>query len=214
MQDWTDNCFDGSHDGMTDLQDMENNFLTLKSMFSALEEPASTIAFQVWGDLTSHILKFRDATDSEWYGALHADPDQKIWVYRDEQMDGWTIDEDVSDKILSIRGGEGSVCEFGGNDDQGKFQIVDDNHNHQSFGEDGVGVQQHTFNSGGSAIDPPSVVTHNDDWLWMAVLPWDLGGGYYWYDPAVGDVYTSGCVFTNEWRPLAATGTLQYMDCQ
>ncbi len=70
-QDFTDDCFAGAHTGQEDLQNMEDNFAALKSLFSGASAPANTVAFMPWGDTTNHILKVRNEANNAWINLLN-----------------------------------------------------------------------------------------------------------------------------------------------
>ncbi|HQP29943.1 MAG TPA: hypothetical protein PLB81_01335 [Deltaproteobacteria bacterium] len=65
-QSWTDDCYDSTHVGQTDLQNMENNFACLKSSFSGASAPSNPVAGMFWLDTTNHILKMRNEANSAW----------------------------------------------------------------------------------------------------------------------------------------------------
>lgn len=65
-QSWTDDCFDGTHVGQTDLANMESNFACLKSSFSGASAPSNPVAGMFWLDTTNHILKMRNEANSAW----------------------------------------------------------------------------------------------------------------------------------------------------
>jgi len=111
-QDWTDDVFAAGHTGQTDLQNMENNFAAMKSLFSGAAQPASMAACHPWFDTTQHVLKIRDDGDSAWLGLMHGDTSQKLWIYRNAAMSGWAVDSGVTDTVLALKGG--SVYTTGG----------------------------------------------------------------------------------------------------
>ena len=65
-QSWTENSFASTNVAQTDLQNMENNFITLKTMFSGSTAPTSPSSWQPWGDSTNHILKIRNEANNAW----------------------------------------------------------------------------------------------------------------------------------------------------
>ena len=65
-QNFTDDCFDASHVGQTDLQNMENNFACLKSSFSGTSAPSNPVAGMLWYDTTNNLLKLRNAANNGW----------------------------------------------------------------------------------------------------------------------------------------------------
>lgn len=100
---WTEDCFASGHVGQTDLANMEKNFICLRTLFSGLAQPASMAACHPWFDTAKHVLKVRDDGDSTWYGLLHGDTNQKLWVYRNTAMAGWKVDAGVSDRVLALK---------------------------------------------------------------------------------------------------------------
>ena len=103
-QSWTDDVFAPGHTGQTDLQNMEDNFQTLKSLFSGDTAPANVVAGMPWFDTAKDLLRLRNAANGSWYGVMHADSAQQIWVYRNSAMSGWTINSSVGDKVLALKG--------------------------------------------------------------------------------------------------------------
>ena len=65
-QNFTDDCFDASHVGQTDLGNMENNFACLKSSFSGTSVPSNPVAGMLWYDTTNNLLKLRNAANNAW----------------------------------------------------------------------------------------------------------------------------------------------------
>jgi hypothetical protein len=66
MQSWTDDCFASDHQGLTDLQNIENNLQCLKTAFSGDSAPSSPSAGQWWYDTLNDILKIRNEANSAW----------------------------------------------------------------------------------------------------------------------------------------------------
>lgn len=65
-QTYTDDCFASGHAGLTDLQNMENNFAALKSAFSGVSAPPNPVGGMWWLDTTTHILKLRNEANDAW----------------------------------------------------------------------------------------------------------------------------------------------------
>lgn len=66
MQSWTDDCFASDHQGLTDLQNIENNLQCLKTAFAGDSAPSSPSAGQWWYDTLNDILKIRNEANSAW----------------------------------------------------------------------------------------------------------------------------------------------------
>ena len=105
VQNWTDDTYEPSHVGGSDLTSIENNFAVIKSNFSGASNPGNTVAGMLWMDTNNEILKVRDTANSQWYSLLQGTSDLKIWVYSNVAIDGWTIDATVIDQLLAIKGG-------------------------------------------------------------------------------------------------------------
>jgi len=54
-QNWADNVYQSDHEGATDLQNMENNFACLKSMFSGASAPSNPVAGMPWFDTAQKV---------------------------------------------------------------------------------------------------------------------------------------------------------------
>jgi len=70
-QSFTDDCFAAGNAGLTDLQNMENNFLALKSMFSGSSAPGNTTAGMPWADTGNKILKIRNSANDAWLSVIN-----------------------------------------------------------------------------------------------------------------------------------------------
>jgi hypothetical protein len=65
-QNFTDDSYAANHIGQTDLQNMENNFLVLKSCFSGSSAPSSPVAGLLWFDTSTGLLYQRNVANSAW----------------------------------------------------------------------------------------------------------------------------------------------------
>jgi len=65
-QDWTDNSYQLDHIASTDLQNLEDNFVCLKSSFSGASSPSNPLAGMVWLDTTNHAFKLRNEVNNDW----------------------------------------------------------------------------------------------------------------------------------------------------
>jgi len=87
-QTWTDDPFASGNVGQTDLQNMENNFLAIKSMFSGASAPSNPVAGMPWFDTAQKVKKTRNNDNDAWLGLFHGDASQKILVYDDSVLEG------------------------------------------------------------------------------------------------------------------------------
>ena len=104
-QDFTEDPYDPDHVADTDLENMEDNFLTLKSSFSGPASPPNPVAGLDWFDTAKKVKKVRNTANDAWLGLMHADASHKIPVYRNNQPDGWLIDSGVTDCVIALKGG-------------------------------------------------------------------------------------------------------------
>ena len=104
-QTWTDDPFASGNVGQTDLQNMENNFLAMKSMFSGASAPANAVAGMPWFDTAQKVKKTRNNDNDAWLGLFHGDASQKILVYDDSVLEGYLRDSSVTDKAVALKGG-------------------------------------------------------------------------------------------------------------
>jgi hypothetical protein len=65
-QDYTDNCFQVDHIVETDMQNIENNFAALSSLFSGSSAPSNTKAGKPWFDIDTDQLYIRNKDDDQW----------------------------------------------------------------------------------------------------------------------------------------------------
>jgi len=216
-QSWTDDVYASGHVGDTDLGNMENNFAALKSLFSGAAQPASMAACHPWFDTTKHVLKVRNDGDSAWYGLMHGDTSQKVWVYRNSAMTGWAVDSGVTDKVLGLKGGSTyttgaatagtwtqpshtlTVSEIPAHDHTGSTIGNESSHTHKiniyNSTETGSGSPMAmTGGTGAGEITSEGGSAHNH-----SVTVASQGGG---------GSHNHGSTY----RPAAAVGTLQYLD--
>jgi hypothetical protein len=200
-QDWTDDVYASAHTGETDLQNMENNFAALKSLFMGASAPGSMAAGHPWLDSTQHVFKYRNDGDSAWVGLMHGDTSQKFWVYRNAAMDGWAVDSSVSDNVLSLKGGTtytaGAVT-AGSWTISGITSDTKADHTH--------GVSGNTSTDGVS----PIYLYENE----VGAVSLSQRSHYHSFSVTSGGGGGHSHVISHDgtWRPAAAVGTLQYLD--
>lgn len=106
-QDWMDDCFGETHDGITDLENMEKNFTALKSLFSGASEPTFTkVSGMPWYDTGQKILKIRNSVNNDWVGVMTGNESFKIWVYLNAitAQEGWGLDGSAADMVIGLKG--------------------------------------------------------------------------------------------------------------
>ena len=65
-QDYTDNCFQGDHIVEIDMQNIENNFAAVSSLFSGSGAPSNTKVGKPWFDIDTDQLYIRNKDDDQW----------------------------------------------------------------------------------------------------------------------------------------------------
>lgn len=158
-QTFTEDCYDPDHVADTDLENMEDNFTTLKSSFEGGASPSNPVAGMRWFDSNKKVNKYRNAANSAWIGQMHGDGNQKIPVYRNDQLDGWLIDSGVSDCVVAIKGGSqaynvaaGQVASTWTQPDHELTESEIPSHDHGSAGSHLHTVNRGTGSDGQSAI--------------------------------------------------------------
>jgi hypothetical protein len=199
---FTDDSFAAGHAGLTDLQNIENNFTALKSSFSGASAPSDAVAFMLWGHTTNKILKVRNNDNDAWLGVLYGPATLKTWIYANAATDGWVIDATVTDRVLSLKGGSQAYNANGGTN-AGTWTIAG--------GTAGNASADHTHSVSGTVETGNEIIT-------------GLGYGYegsnglkHYHSSSIS--ITSGgqsvthnhtITFDGTTRPAAAIGTLQY----
>jgi len=219
-----DDCYNENNEADSDLSKIENNFIALKSNFSGDTEPTDSTSYfdvepyMLWGDTNHYVLRMAHfdygssaftSSDEPWLGLMFGDEDQKVWVYRDDAMDGWVVDSTVEDTVCAVSGGDvydspGSVS--------GTWAVGYPIHNHCWFKKPGSPTGKETmFDADGNEQDVPYV--SSEDFAGIAVC---ASGETPWHSKSISlDYYTDmsdSSTETSEWRPAAAVGTLQYIN--
>ena len=219
-QTWTDDIYDPDHEADDDLQNMENNFAALKSTFSGTAAPSNAVAGMQWFDTDNKVLKVRDAANSTWYGVMHGDTSQKVWIYRNSAIDGWVVDSSVSDRVLALKGGDTYTTGAAVAGTWSHSHTMDHTHTipgHQHdlehdvqtpvtklteskfvFSDTTSGDQLYTWISGELGSNPDIWKIHN--------RTESIG------DSTSGGSSSSSTGTASTWRPAAAVGTLQRLN--
>jgi len=213
-QNYTEDTYSGTNTGATDLQNIENNFAVIKSLWSGTTAPSiGVVAGTPWFDTSKKVLKYRNQANSAWLGIMHGDVNQKILVYRDSAMDGWAVDSSVTDKVVGIKGGATYVT--GGIDSQGTWTT-----DHQHTGA----VHTHT----GGSYYVNTYHRHGLGWSTTGTQFSDKtayeGDNPYYSDyqgstsdqvngtSSASSAANTGTAGGSSWRPAAACCTLQALD--
>jgi hypothetical protein len=216
-QNWTDDVFASSHNAQTDLQNMENNFQTLKSLFSGSSAPPNAVAGMPWFETDKDLLRVRNAANASWYGLMHGDSAQKLWVYRNSAMNGWVVDSAVADKVLAIKGGSQAYNVSAGQT-AGTWQQAG-----HAISVSEMPPHDHGGNTGGNTASNIQGYYRTGDGSSSVIQHLDDASSGSWSSTALRDASNHSHGISNEgggnahdhgstWRPAAAVGTLQRMD--
>lgn len=182
----------------TDLNNVRAMFETLRTSFSGSSAPSNASEGMLWRDTNKAVWKARAA--SAWRGLMHGDVNQKIYVYRNNALEGWVIDTAVADTVLAFKGG--STYANGGAL-AGSWAIsgltAATGHTH-SISSDGAHSHTagQTVSSGGLDFGDSRAVN---------------SAGSHAHGGSTGAAGASTPVSSSaEWRPRAAVGTLQRLD--
>jgi hypothetical protein len=203
-QTFTEDSFAAGHAGLTDLQNMENNFLALKTLFSGSSAPSNSTGGMPWFDTAKKILKLRDSTNGAWLGVHYSGSASRWWVFAASASDGWVVDSSITDRVVSIRGGTAAWNVTGGSLEGTHTILGLANSTESSDHVHYVDNHTHTFGTINVTVGSSDVTQ----------------------TPVLNSYTTSGAAFTGgksthhthtiasngTWRPAAAVGTLQYLD--
>lgn len=201
-QTWTDNPFASGNVGQTDLQNIENNLLALKSMFSGAGAPSNPVAGMPWFDIAQKVQKSRNNDNDGWLGLFHGGVDQKILVYDDDVLEGYARDSGVTDKVVALKGGGTYTT---GAATAGSFTITGfpADHNHKWYDYQAAATDR-SFDSAGDGTNLTTTVIANIGLRAAAASAGKLNK----------DFYTNDYTLTHDGsdRPAAAVCILIYLD--
>ena len=227
-QTYTANCYQSDHVAVTDMANIEANFATLRSTNSGAAAPSNTEAGLQWWDTVNNRLKIRNDANSAWLGILQGDASLKIWVYRNDTCDGWTIDATVTDRVLALKGADGLYNANGGTNAGETWANLkahthtgpshSHSHNHKIYDWTDNDTAGKYYNSAGTATSIPNSPGWGDK-MHLAILQGSETNvkvaGADWYgalDATAAGTGATGAQSTADVRPQAALGTLQYPD--
>lgn len=203
-QTYTEDCFAAGHVGLTDLQNMENNFHALKTMFSGSSAPSNSTGGMPWFDTAKKILKIRGSTNGQWFGVLSASATPRFWLFANAAEDGWVVDSSVSDRVLAVKGGAQAFNVAGGSL-AGNWTISG-----TTVGQESA-LHAHTFQHV-HTVTTVTIYSGTSDMTPVEVIAASSAVNGSTFTGTESTVHTHS--FSNDatWRPLAAVGTVQYLD--
>jgi hypothetical protein len=217
-QNFTENCFASGNAGLTDLQNMENNFLCLQTLFSGSSAPANTTGGMPWFDTGNKILKIRNSTNGGWLGIHYSGTAARWWVYSNAANDGWVVDSSITDRVCAIKGGSQAYSTTGGslagtwtisgvgiNNTSHSHKWVSANAGQSVLSYDSTGDLTPFGGSNNLTTATTAVSFLMSTYTADPILT--LSTGYYTQKTTVNITFNSSAT----WRPAAAVGTLQYL---
>jgi len=207
-QTFTEDCFAASQVGLTSLQNMENNFLALKTLFSGSSAPSNSTGGMPWFDTGKKILKVRNSTNGAWLGVHYSSTASRWWVYANAAGDGWIVDSSVTDRVLAIKGGTQAYNAVGGSA-AGSWTFSGITISAETSLHAHLFTHVHeqtTFTIYGAS----TVVSPVDTVEFSVVTTGGILGTHYTTFESVDHRHTAA--FDATWRPAASVGTLQYLD--
>jgi len=100
---WKDNPYGSTDIAANDLEQFNLNFDALKTNFANGSSPGAVVGMQ-WYDTTNKVMKM-DTSDYNWVGLMHGNSLSKVWMYRNDALNGWLIDGSVVDCVTALKGG-------------------------------------------------------------------------------------------------------------
>jgi len=236
-QTWYDDVYHINKNAGTTLEQIESDFLTLKSMFSGTTAPTTGTLYagHPWFDTTNNLLRIRNNAGT-WFGVMYGDSGSPIWMYVNSAPNGWqAAASQPSDKVLGFKGG--SVYTTGGTT-LGSWTTVYAHthshnhtfvHNHQWYDNKGDYQDCKIYDVNGNEVSPgyDNLVDYIEGGNYHIIQSGYAYKIYTDYDWSYGDrtfqdaytkktstevTSTSGATGSGAgtWRPYAAVGLLVY----
>lgn len=234
-QDWESNTYQIDHIAEVDLQNIEDNFATLKSSFSGTSSPSGSVYGQLWYDTTNHYMKVRSSTGNSWKALMIGDNTTPMWMYVDSTPVGWVaVGGTTVDHVIAIKG---NATYTTGGTTQGSWitnlshnhtiTAVNMSHNHKWIKIEQFGTNQHkhqVWNVSGTPVDIDGssevgggfgIKNHttigtdelvNDAWTMTQNMTTGYTEGLNGHSH--GGTTGSGDPWPSNWRPNAAVGIL------
>jgi len=116
-QNYTDDCFKGTHVAQTDMQNIENNFACLKSGFSGSSAPSNPVAGMPWFDIDVDQQYVRNKDNDQWL-SLDFIPGTIVMFGQASAPLGWTkVTTWTDNSMLCINSqADGTALGAGGSD--------------------------------------------------------------------------------------------------
>lgn len=218
-QNYNADCYEITDPVDADMDQVEKNFECLRTSFSGAAAPLLAEGL-IWLETGTNKVRVRSTGAAAWMGVLTGDVNQKLWIYRNDTMDGWVIDAAVTDTVLALRGGQYGAT--------GGVQVgtwTQPPHVHHYVIPGSHYEHDHSFSV------PASSFIHTHTFVLVNPVQSGVGGtggkildttnfntstGYSgdtstenpgdWADD------TEDGATTPNWRPTAAVGTMQYLD--
>lgn len=191
-QEFETDIYYGSKAGKTTMQDVENALLSLRSSFSGTSAPTNTVGGMVWQDDSGR--KVRNFANTTWLADLVGDATFKLYVYRNDVCEGWSLNAGISDCVLAFKGGSGEYNENGG-------------------------TLHGTWTQPGHVLTQAEMPVHNHSTVTLNAYYAATGGvsaGTHMVRPGTVNTGNAGSGSShnhgNTYRPYAAIGTCQYPD--
>ena len=210
------------------LEQIELNQNIIKSNFADDEVPGTNeldeyvaVGFMRWGDEENKLLRIFhpdydtslfDSSKEELLGLMFGDENQKIYVYRNDTMNGWVIDSNVTDVLMGIESSapDGTYEMAGGK--YGSWVTSTQQHKHRVLIATAVGTSsEKMFDENGDEIDVPWVDVGASPVGYTFEVEGNEDNGYSscwdWYTSTSESQQTG----EDDYRPSAAVGTIQYI---
>jgi len=107
-QGFTDDCFASGHVAQTDMQNIENNFAAVKSLFSGSAAPDNLVAGMPWFDTDTDQLYIRNKDNNQWLSLGFA-PGTVMLFGQNSAPLGWTRKSNWQDNAMLCYAASGNI---------------------------------------------------------------------------------------------------------
>lgn len=210
-QTWYSDIYEPGTSYSITMQNMETNFASLRTMFSGPNDPGillgDTVPGMPWFDSSKLLLKISNKDNAYWLGVFCGSQNHRMYILRNDAIDGWVVYPIATDRVLAIKGGAYTV----GGTLVGDWDVSGLTYPHLHA----LTSHNHTM-TGGSHFHCITNIT-SGGWEYYATPAYERLNTVSSHSHTVGSnadnvTESSPTVTGNTYRPAAFVFTMQYID--